>query len=59
MYHLVAATKQRSLLANMNSIQVKTKELLRFHSGCNGKHVTIATRYVAETYHPKKPPHQI
>ena len=31
----------RSLLANMNSIQVNTKELMRFHSGCHGNLVAV------------------
>ena len=42
MYHLVAATKQRSILANMNTIQVNTKELMRLHSGCHGNLVAVA-----------------
>ena len=31
-------------IPNIGSIQLKTKELLRFHLGCHGDCVTIATR---------------
>ena len=31
----------------------KAKELLRFHSGCHGNQATMASRYVADAYHPK------
>ena len=37
--------KAKSLLANMNSIQVNTNELTRLHSGCHGNLVAIAMRY--------------
>ena len=40
-------------MPNMDSIQLKVKELLRFHSGCHGDQVTIATKYLADAYHPK------
>ena len=40
----------------MNSMQFKTKELLRFQSGCHGNWVTIATRYVVDAYCLKEPP---
>ena len=36
----------------MNSIRPKTKELVKFHSGCHGNPVTIAMRYVADAYRP-------
>ena len=36
----------------MDSIQLKTKELLTYHCGCHGNLVTIATRYVADAYRP-------
>ena len=49
----------RNLLPNMSSIQLKAKELLMFHSGCHGNWVTIAARYVADSYCPKQPPYQI
>ena len=48
-----------NLLTNMNSIQLKAKELLMFHSGCHGNSITIATRYVADDYHPKEVSYQI
>ena len=35
----------RKLMLNVDSIQLKTKELLTFHCGCHGSLVTIATRY--------------
>ena len=38
----------------MNSIQPKTKELVKFHSDCHGNPVTIAMRYVADVYHPNE-----
>ena len=43
----------------MNSIQLKTNELLVFHSGCHGNQVPIATRYEADAYCPDKRPYQI
>ena len=43
----------------MISIGLKTYKLLRYHCGCHGKPVTIATRYVADTYHTKKTSYQI
>ena len=41
-------------MPNMNSIQFKTHELLRYHFYCLGNLVTIATRYVADAYHHKE-----
>ena len=38
----------------MNSIQPKTKELVRFNSGCHGNPVTIAMRYMADAYRPNE-----
>ena len=38
----------------MNSIRPKTKELVKFHSGCNGNPVTTAMRYMADAYHPNE-----
>ena len=35
-----------SFFANMNSVQLKTKDLLRFHSGYHGDQVSIATRWL-------------
>ena len=46
-------------MPNVNSIWLKTKELLTYHYGCHSNLVTIATRYVADAYHPKKGPYQI
>ena len=40
----------------MDSIRLKTKELLTYHCGCYGNLVTIATMYVADVYRPKEPP---
>ena len=41
-------------MPNMNSLPLKTKELLRYHSGCHSNIVTIATVYVADAYYPKE-----
>ena len=38
----------------MNSIQPKTKKLVKFHSGCHGNPVIIAIRYVADAYRPNE-----
>ena len=46
-------------MPNMNSIQFKTHELLRYHFHCHGNLVTIATRYVADAYHHKDISHQM
>ena len=43
----------------MDSIRHKTKELLTYHYGCYGNLVTIATKYVADVYHPIEPPYQM
>ena len=43
----------------MNSIRLKTKELLTHHCSCQGNLVTIATKYVADVCCPKDPPYQI
>ena len=37
----------------MNSIQVNTKELMRFHSGCHGNLVAVEMKQVAGAYCPK------
>ena len=39
----------------MDSIRLKTKELLIHHCSCHGNLVTIATKYVAYAYCPKEP----
>ena len=46
-------------MPNVDSIWLKTKELLTYHYGCHSNLVTIATRHVADAYHPKKLPYQI
>ena len=46
-------------IPNVDSIWLKTKELLTYHCGCHGSLVTIATRYAADAYFPKEPPYQI
>ena len=43
----------------MDSIQLKTKELLTYHCGCHGILVTIATRYVADANRLIKPSYQM
>ena len=35
-------------MPNMDTMQLKTKELLTYCCGCHGNLVTIATRYVAD-----------
>ena len=50
---------QRTSIPNMDSIQLKTKELLTYHCGCHGNLVTIVTRYVADAYRLIEPPYQI
>ena len=44
-------------MPNMESIQLKIKELLTYHCGCHGNLVIIATRYVADAYLPNEPPY--
>ena len=46
-------------MPNMILVGLKTYKLLRYHCGCHGKLVIIATRYVADAYHPKKASYQI
>ena len=46
-------------MPNMNTIQLKTKELLTYYCGCHGNLVTIATRCVADAYCGKESPNQI
>ena len=46
-------------MPNVDSIWLKTKELLSYHYGCHSNLVTIATRYVADAYHAKKGSYQI
>ena len=36
----------------MDSIRLKTKELLTYHSGSHGNLVTIAMRYVPDAHYP-------
>ena len=46
-------------MPNVDSIWLKTRELLTYHCGCHSNLVIIATRYEADVYHPKKGPYQI
>ena len=46
-------------MPNMISIGLKAYKLIRYHCGCHGKLVTIATRYVADTHHTKKGSYQV
>ena len=50
---------QWTSIPNVDSVWLKTKELLSYHRGCHGNLVTIATRYAADAYLPKKPSYQI
>ena len=40
----IFGNKAKSFLANMNSIQVNTQDLLRLHSGCHGDYIDVATK---------------
>ena len=42
------------MIANMNSIQLKIKELLMYHCGCHSNLVIIAMKYAADVYCPKE-----
>ena len=37
-------------MPNIDSIRLKTKELLMYHCGCYGNLITIVTLYVADAY---------
>ena len=37
-------------IADMDSIQHRTEELLTYHCGCHGNLVTIAMRYAADAF---------
>ena len=41
-------------MLKMDSIGLKTNELLTYHCGCHDNLVTIATRSVADAYCPKQ-----
>ena len=43
----------------MNSIQVNTKELIRFQSGCHGTFLAVEMKKVVGAYCPKKHSWQI
>ena len=40
----IFGNKAKSILANMNSIQVTTQELLRPHFGCHGDFIAVTTK---------------
>ena len=46
-------------IPNMNQIELKTNELLMFHSGCHGNQVPIGTWYDTDACCPNEPPYQI
>ena len=46
-------------MPNVDAIKLKTKELLTYHFGCHNNLVTIATRHVADDYHPWNGSYQI
>ena len=50
---------QRISITSTNLIQLKTKEISRFHCGCYDNYVTIAMRYWADAYCLKESPYQI
>ena len=43
----------------MDSVKLKTKELLTYHCGCHGNLVTTVTKYVADAYRLMEPPYYI
>ena len=46
-------------MSHMDSIRLKTKELLTYYCGRHGNLGTIAMRYVADAYCPNEPSYQI
>ena len=46
-------------MPNVDSIWPETTQVINYHYGCHSNLVTIATRYVADAYHPKKGSYQI
>ena len=46
-------------MPNVDLTLLKRKELLTYHYSCHNNLVTIATRYVADAYHPKKGAYKI
>ena len=45
---------QGSLMPNMNIIQLKTKELLRYYCRFHGNLVAAAMKYAVDPYYPKE-----
>ena len=43
-----------SVMPNMNSIHLKTRELLRYHCSFHGNLVAVALKYAVDAYFPKK-----
>ena len=41
-------------MLNMNSIHLKTKDLLRYHCSCDGNLVAVAMKYAADACCPKE-----
>ena len=41
-------------MAHMTSVELRTKEFMRYHRSYHGNLVTIATRCVANAYCPKE-----
>ena len=37
-------------MPNINTTQLKTKELLRYHCSCHGNLVAVAMKYAADVY---------
>ena len=46
-------------MPNVDSLWLKTKELLTYHNGCHSNLVTIVSGYAADAYYPKKGSYQI
>ena len=41
-------------MPNMNSIHLKTNDLLRYHCSCHGNVVAVAVKCAADAYCPKE-----
>ena len=41
-------------MANMNSVHLKTKELLRYHCSFHGNRIAVALKYAAAAYCPNE-----
>ena len=54
--NIIASLVPRTSIPNMKSIQLKKKEVLKYHSGCHVNGITIGVRSVAYLLYPKELP---